>query len=367
MQHLDEGTIHAWLDGALSADEGADVERHAKECAECAALVADARGMIAGAARIVSALDVVPAGVIPQRKAPAGSGSLWRALHVTPLRAALAASLMVAAASLAVFRHAPPAVGPKADTTLAIAASPFVVDGSRSPKLATPTSNLGAEAPRTPPRSKDAVKPAAPAAAPITTPAAAENKVVASEPAELRKATAAVDSSSLRTANAAAVSAPSAAAPPAARAGLAGGATADMTQARREVAVRAVGGIAQSLSIVATSADQRPLELPGCYQFVRDSLHSSFQLPERVSFESSTDPSARNVVRSVLPDGRRDTLITGVTWRWEPGAARVVLTGNNVEPLASSSFREQTINAAGRGARGMALISPVRLTRIDCR
>src|SRR4051812_32564270 len=66
MQHLDEGTIHAWLDGALSPDEGAAVEQHAQQCAECASLVAEARGMIAGAARIVGALDIVPGGVIPK-------------------------------------------------------------------------------------------------------------------------------------------------------------------------------------------------------------------------------------------------------------------------------------------------------------
>ncbi|HEY9226599.1 MAG TPA: zf-HC2 domain-containing protein, partial [Gemmatimonadaceae bacterium] len=102
MQHLEEGMIHAWLDGALSADESARVEQHAKECAECAAMVADARGLIAGASRIVSALDVVPSGVIPK---PSTSnvrtgGSVWRTLHLTPFRAALAASVMVAVASM---------------------------------------------------------------------------------------------------------------------------------------------------------------------------------------------------------------------------------------------------------------------------
>ena len=28
MQHLDEGTIHAWLDGALPDDEASEVEQH---------------------------------------------------------------------------------------------------------------------------------------------------------------------------------------------------------------------------------------------------------------------------------------------------------------------------------------------------
>lgn len=65
MQHPDEGTIHSWLDGALSADEAARVEAHLKECPQCAAAVAEARGFIAGASRILTALDNAPRGVIP--------------------------------------------------------------------------------------------------------------------------------------------------------------------------------------------------------------------------------------------------------------------------------------------------------------
>jgi hypothetical protein len=101
MQHLEEGTIHAWLDGALSSEESAQVEQHARECAECAAMVADARGLIAGAARIVSALDIVPGGVIPKAAtATPAARPLWRKLHLSPFRAALAASLMIGVASL---------------------------------------------------------------------------------------------------------------------------------------------------------------------------------------------------------------------------------------------------------------------------
>jgi anti-sigma factor RsiW len=65
MQHLDEGTIHSWLDGALSADEAARVEAHVKECPQCASAVAEARGFIAAASRILTALDNAPRGVVP--------------------------------------------------------------------------------------------------------------------------------------------------------------------------------------------------------------------------------------------------------------------------------------------------------------
>jgi anti-sigma factor RsiW len=65
MQHPDEGTIHSWLDGALSAEEAARVEAHVKDCPECAATVAEARGFIAASSRILTALDNAPRGVIP--------------------------------------------------------------------------------------------------------------------------------------------------------------------------------------------------------------------------------------------------------------------------------------------------------------
>ena len=72
MRHLDEGTIHAWLDGALDAEAEKAAEAHAARCTECAVAVADARGMIAAASRILTALDDVPGGVLPSgsRAAP---------------------------------------------------------------------------------------------------------------------------------------------------------------------------------------------------------------------------------------------------------------------------------------------------------
>ncbi len=76
MSHLDEGTLHAWLDGALPPDESARVEAHVAECATCAAAAAEARGVIAASSRILSALDDVPGGVIPDGGHDAGVRSL---------------------------------------------------------------------------------------------------------------------------------------------------------------------------------------------------------------------------------------------------------------------------------------------------
>lgn len=97
MQHLDEGTIHSWLDGALAGDEAARVEAHVKECAECATAVAEARGFIAASSRILTALDNAPRGVIPAA-APRK--------RIDPFVWRVAATVMVVAAgTLVVFQN----------------------------------------------------------------------------------------------------------------------------------------------------------------------------------------------------------------------------------------------------------------------
>ena len=65
MSRPDEGMIHAWLDGELDAAEAARIEALVRDDAEWAAAAAEARGFIAASARIVGALDHVPANVIP--------------------------------------------------------------------------------------------------------------------------------------------------------------------------------------------------------------------------------------------------------------------------------------------------------------
>jgi hypothetical protein len=94
MQHPDEGELHAWLDGQLDAARVAELEAHVAACPSCADAVAEARGLIAASTRILSALDVVPGGVLPGEpervQPPAAARRPWN----IPLRAA--AVLMVA-------------------------------------------------------------------------------------------------------------------------------------------------------------------------------------------------------------------------------------------------------------------------------
>lgn len=99
MQHPDEGTIHAWIDGELPHEKGAALEAHLAECAECSASVAEARGLVAASSRIVSALDIVPGGVIPAARAKR------RPWYASAQFRAAAAIAIVAGASMLVTRE----------------------------------------------------------------------------------------------------------------------------------------------------------------------------------------------------------------------------------------------------------------------
>ncbi len=143
--HLDEGTIHAWLDGELPPDESTRISMHLEACTECSAGVAEARGLIAASSRILSALDAVPGGVIPgirrdtdrlaeirRRAAMPRSGGLWR--HRQFLAAA--SLVLMAGAAAVTWRLWPgdtlqmaPAVGDPSTTT------PAVTSGEASPSL----------------------------------------------------------------------------------------------------------------------------------------------------------------------------------------------------------------------------------------
>lgn len=57
MSQVDEGLVHAWLDGALPADEAARIEQLVASDAAWGAAAAEARGLIANATRLVRALD----------------------------------------------------------------------------------------------------------------------------------------------------------------------------------------------------------------------------------------------------------------------------------------------------------------------
>ena len=175
-QHVDEGMIHAWLDGALSPDESARIEAHTTTCAECSALVAEARGLIAASSRILASLDAVPAGVIPGHDAGADQLAALRARRQASTRRwwsdrrvlAAASLVLVAGLSSVVWRQSADVrsasdatAGPSTDS------APIVV-----PSAVSQPSNAPAEF-STRPAVTDAVAPTSPPVAAAPAPVAA--------------------------------------------------------------------------------------------------------------------------------------------------------------------------------------------------
>lgn len=95
MPHPDEGLIHAWLDGELDTAEATRVESLVASDPEWAVAAMEARGLLAASARIVKALDHVPANVIPQPAITrrATRRWVWRAAAVVALMAGSAVVL----------------------------------------------------------------------------------------------------------------------------------------------------------------------------------------------------------------------------------------------------------------------------------
>src|SRR5262245_40545721 len=97
MQHLDEGTIHAWLDGQLPREEALAVEAHVAECRQCADAVAEARGLIAASSRLLTALDSVPREVVPNQSSFRATAEAARAEAVADAAADALVPLELAA------------------------------------------------------------------------------------------------------------------------------------------------------------------------------------------------------------------------------------------------------------------------------
>jgi hypothetical protein len=355
MQHLDEGTIHAWLDGALEGEEATRVEQHAAECGECAAGIAEARGFAAGASRILASLDNVPAGVIP-RSSAAGesqftarrSRPLWNVLHLTPARAAAAAVVFVAAGAALVVRH-------KAD---APNRSPIVFatfDTTHRVRGAATTSPVIASAPPT-----AALPPAK--AAPVL--GGRKAKPHREAPMEAVVATSGSVSDSMSVAgtprlttesanSAIAVPAQAPKALDAAKSALAEGAGAAPRTALRPMEV---------MSARAKAAPSRAsAALPaGCYSIDGDSLP---MLPRRIVLDTSNADGGEGRTISGVARGA----VTPVTsWHWSsrPGGVRLEM----VTP-SSASIPFDSISSAG-DLRGVATLNGrnlhVLLRRVDC-
>lgn len=166
MQHPDEGVIHAWIDGALDREAARELEAHLAECADCARVAAEARGLVAASSRILTALDNVPGDVIPAAR-PAMKPPQRVRPWATPFWMRTAASVLIVAGISALFvtgklnspewkRGDIPAVSSEALPPMKQAA--ITVDTIAS----APVSVLASA----PPAARQASAPAAPVAAP---------------------------------------------------------------------------------------------------------------------------------------------------------------------------------------------------------
>ena len=307
MQHLDEGTIHAWLDGELSPDEAESAARHAAACAECRALVVEARGLLAGASRIVSALDAGPAGVIPPaQRGPTSSRRRWYRFALTPVRMSIAATILVAAGLTLTARHAADqnalrgrvidsqihAGAAMSATAIADSASTKPVDQATGKLKAVPKA----------PAPIATQKAVAPSSRPVASPTLQVNEAAGFEPKTLRADKQAAASAPRRLADAPtatlAEAAPPAGRPDSARAKdeMAKGTADSLRRApapERRQAGFAAGNANQMQGLVATERDadraSSVLVLRDCYHLSVDStdwrgvLPSGFALDARAS------------------------------------------------------------------------------------
>jgi len=349
MQHLDEGTIHAWLDGELDAEEAARVEQHAAACAECAAAIAEARGLAAGASRILASLDNVPAGVIPGTSAAGGtsftarrSRSLWNTLRLTPARAAAAALVFVAAGTVLVLQHksdmpaASPIVFAKFDTTRqgrpAATESPTIANGPR--KMALPVA-----APRAEPKTKQHAD-------------AAMSAVVAtsSQVADSMSTSPAPRLTTESANRAVAAPAPSPMAMDAAKSAVVAGAAGVPSAALRapERAARSKMALAQSPSVTPAI----------CYSVDGDSLP---MLPRRIVLDTPRVVEGRAVAAVV---GGVVTPVASWHWSPRPGGINLLMTTPSASAVQLDSIATSGDMRGAMSLNGRQLT--VLLRRVDC-
>src|SRR4051812_29117667 len=70
MSHLDEGTLHALLDGELDLSEVSEIQMHLGTCVACGSRLQEVKQVLAEADRLVGTVEV-PAGAARPRAEPA--------------------------------------------------------------------------------------------------------------------------------------------------------------------------------------------------------------------------------------------------------------------------------------------------------
>ena len=359
MQHPEEGIIHAWLDGALPANEAAEIEAHAASCPECAARVAEARGLIAASSRIVGHLDHVPGNVIPIAKPK--KRALWQR-SVWPV--AIAASLLISI-RMVQSRQSPLVASGQPDSVVApIATVPPGVKDSSSAIAAQHTLPLARRAPV----KVSEIKPDTP---PLPAANVAMQKASAAEPQPAPLA----------------ASAPRRADQPVAQSRMTASSEVDRAAMERSSVGAVAGGAASSSPTTIGASDRMPdtLGFAGCYELVgarspaapmagaprgamRSPAGAPQQMPNRLAqadvFErfALTDESAPTpglfAVRQLDAGGRLGNMIVGAGWVVEND--RAVLKGTDGRTIV-------TLMKSGSAIRGVTSDGDRTTRIISCR
>jgi hypothetical protein len=381
MQHPDEGTIHAWLDAALAPNDAAAIDSHVRDCAVCAARVAEARGLIAATSHILTALDDVPAGVLPERTidgaAPGAALAALRTRHARDARRnaegrwlrggtlAAAGIVFVAIASVAILRQgagsaneAARSVALKVDTATigarsVVPAAPVAPTPSESGvrKAAAAgeakrnVGELAAGGLRTP-RMVDSI-PATGGARPVTDSAIGAHRAVAGrrdEPVQLQTQE---QVQAKQRAQRLSSPAPAPASIP----------VADSLARQRPVAPAVTQSSARDVAAdfaKTTSPARNAAFLAGCYEFDRD-VARGMSLPERIALDSTVASSVSGRGDSVWFRARaldRDTAFVAVELLWVPGTASAIRGSYDAEIMlrrdGTTSLARVALEAANR-------------------
>lgn len=83
-EHLDEGTLHAFLDGELDSDQQAEVERHLADCAECSRNADGTRSMLLEADDLIERLDPPPVVMLPEGRSMGGGNRMEPVVLIPP-------------------------------------------------------------------------------------------------------------------------------------------------------------------------------------------------------------------------------------------------------------------------------------------
>jgi hypothetical protein len=290
--------------------------------------------LIAGASRIVSLLDGVPGGVIPSRPAAPAiqhQRSVWRTLRLTPLRAGIAASLMIAAASVFASRHEKTGMTVHIDT----AALPQVA-ARVAPVVPAP-------APVRPPAAKPVSRRVAEVAKDSRSQGAVAEKSVA-------VATAQPDSQTVRDKVQNSAQAPAASATEPSVAASRSVASADANISAGVSGQRkAMAPMALSQVVTTGLVETRGALSEFCYEIVRDSTVKGDVMAERFALDAG----------GVVREQRADSMMVRGSWlRGADGTITIRFSG--VRPTMVLTNSGQLLNSNGERIAA-------RVTRIACR